>query len=73
LDKSDLYDIEAKADGNPSADELHGPMLQALLEDRFKLRVHRDTKEIPIYELTFVKGGFKLQPSKDGPCSYYGP
>jgi uncharacterized protein (TIGR03435 family) len=36
--------------------------LQTLLRDRFKLSVHRETKELPIYELTVAKGGPKLQP-----------
>ena len=30
-------------------------MLQDLLEDRFKLRVHRETRELPVYALTFAK------------------
>ena len=36
--------------------------LQTLLRDRFKLSVHRETKELPVYELTVAKGGPKLQP-----------
>jgi uncharacterized protein (TIGR03435 family) len=31
--------------------------LQTLLQDRFKLAVHRETRELPIYELTVAKGG----------------
>src|ERR1035438_7080427 len=31
---SDLYDIEAKAEDNPSRETMSGPMLQALLEER---------------------------------------
>jgi uncharacterized protein (TIGR03435 family) len=38
---SDHYDIQAKAEGNESVKQVEGPMLQALLEDRFKLKVHR--------------------------------
>jgi hypothetical protein len=37
------YDIEAKAEGNPSRSQIW-LMLQSLLEDRFKLKVHRETK-----------------------------
>jgi uncharacterized protein (TIGR03435 family) len=37
-------------------------MLQALLEDRFQLKVHRATKLVPVYELTVAKGGPKLKP-----------
>ncbi len=64
---SDHYDIEAKAEGNPSQDQMK-LMLQALLQDRFKLALHHDTKELPIYELTVAKGGLKIQPLKPGGC-----
>jgi uncharacterized protein (TIGR03435 family) len=36
-------------------------MLQALLADRFKLRIRRETKEMPVYALVVAKGGPKLQ------------
>jgi uncharacterized protein (TIGR03435 family) len=36
-------------------------MLQALLADRFKLVIHGETKEIPVYALVVGKGGPKLQ------------
>jgi len=45
-----------------------GPMLRALLEDRFKLKIRRETKETPVYALTAAKNGFKLQPLKEGSC-----
>jgi len=38
-------------------------MLRTLLEDRFKLAVHRDSKEMPGYALVPAKSGFKLKPS----------
>ena len=69
---SDQYDIEAKAEGNPSQDQMR-LMLQALLQDRFELALHHDTKELPIYELTVAKGGLKLQPLKPGDCMTYDP
>jgi uncharacterized protein (TIGR03435 family) len=65
---SEHYDIAAKAEGNPPATQIYGPMLRALLEDRFKLKVHRETKEVPVYLLTLAKGGAKLQPTKAGSC-----
>jgi uncharacterized protein (TIGR03435 family) len=46
-----------------------GPMLQALLEDRFQLKMHRETKEVPVYFLTVGKSGSKLQPTKEGACA----
>jgi uncharacterized protein (TIGR03435 family) len=65
---SDRYDIVAKAEGNPPRTQLYGPMLRALLEDRFQLKVHRETKEVPVYFLTIAKGGTRLQPAKEGSC-----
>ena len=56
---SDLYDIEAKADGPHSVDELH-VMFQHLLEDRFKLQYHKETKILPCYALELEKSGSKL-------------
>jgi uncharacterized protein (TIGR03435 family) len=67
---SDNYDIEAKAEGT-SVQEMEGPMLQALLESRFRLVLHRETRQLPIYQLTEAKGGAKLTPSKDGSCVPY--
>ncbi len=37
--------------------------LQGLLDDRFQLKCHRETKEMPAYVLTVAKGGFKLKES----------
>jgi uncharacterized protein (TIGR03435 family) len=65
---SDRYDIVAKAEGNPPQAQLYGSMLRALLEDRFKLKVHRETKEVPVYLLTVAKSGTKLQLVKEGSC-----
>lgn len=36
------------------------PMMQALLADRFKLKVHSETKQVPVYELVLTKGPSKL-------------
>jgi len=41
-------------------------MLQILLVDRFKLTLHRETKELPVYELVIAKNGPKLQEAKPG-------
>jgi uncharacterized protein (TIGR03435 family) len=65
---SDLYTIEAKAEGTPSQGTMRGPMMQALLEDRFHLKLHTEFQEIPVYTLTVAKGGPKLQVSPEGSC-----
>lgn len=41
-------------------------MLRTLLEDRFKLSVHKESKELPGYALVVAKGGFKLRPVEPG-------
>jgi uncharacterized protein (TIGR03435 family) len=65
---SERYTINAKAAGDPSASVTHGPMLQSLLEDRFQLKIRRETKEIPVYVLTVAKNGPKLQRFEEGSC-----
>jgi bla regulator protein blaR1 len=63
------YDIDAAAekDAIPAAtptkvrDERMRLMIQTLLADRFKMVVHRETKELPVYAVTVAKGGPKLQ------------
>ena len=62
---SERYDIEAKAEGNPSFDAML-PMVQTLLEDRLQLKFHRETKELPVYALVVAKAG-KLHEA-EGEC-----
>jgi uncharacterized protein (TIGR03435 family) len=62
------FDIVAKLpEGTTKADV--PKMLQALLEDRFKLAVHRDKKENPVLALVVAKGGSKMQESADAPIA----
>jgi len=66
------FDVDAKMDDDTIAalQKLPGEdkqkqiqfMLQALLADRFKLRVHTETRDRPIYALVIAKGGSKLKP-----------
>ena len=62
------YTIEANADANATSEMMQGPMLQALLEDRFKLKLHHETREVPVYDLVVAKGGPKLTPFVEGSC-----
>jgi bla regulator protein blaR1 len=65
---NDDYAIDAKADGNPTKDQMR-LMMQSLLADRFKLRVHFETKEVPALALILVKPGKlgpKLRPHSEG-------
>lgn len=66
---SDRYDVVAKAEGNPPRARMYGPMLQALLADRFKLKLHRETRDVPVYLLTSAKGGAKLQVAREASCT----
>jgi uncharacterized protein (TIGR03435 family) len=73
---SDRFDVEAKVaatdvatlkklnDDQQDAAQQH--MLQTLLADRFKLQVHKETKQLPIYELVIAKGGLKLKQATPG-------
>ena len=62
--RDQFYDITAKADGEgvPTLDQIR-PMLQTLLADRFQLKLHRETKELPVYDLLVGKNGPKLKES----------
>jgi uncharacterized protein (TIGR03435 family) len=61
------YDIDAKVDGadvealKKLTPEQRRLILQPLLADRFRLKVHTETKQLPVYELVVAKGGSKLK------------
>jgi uncharacterized protein (TIGR03435 family) len=59
---SDRFDIVARTDGRAGFEQMR-PMLQTLLEDRFRLVFHRESKELPVYALVAGRGGFKLHAS----------
>jgi bla regulator protein BlaR1 len=58
---SDRFDIDAKAeDPSKTTDEQLHQMLQQLLADRFKLKLHREEKEVSGSLLVVDKNGSKL-------------
>ena len=69
------YDIQARVAGNPTKDQFR-LMMQALLADRFKLAIHYEIKQQPIFALVLDKPGKlgpKIQPHPaDSPCSTAG-
>jgi uncharacterized protein (TIGR03435 family) len=65
---TDGYDIEAKPESNTDEKRMW-LMLQSLLADRFKLLMHRETRDLPVYNLLAVKGGPKLPPPLQRACS----
>ena len=88
---SDHYDVEAKPEDSTveaqrklSPEERHAQlmrMLQSMLADRFKLTLHHETKELPLYALMVAKNGPKLHeslpspgdPAPPGPLTPNGP
>ena len=71
---ADFFEIEARAPGNATKDQLR-LMMQSLLAERFKLAVHFESPEIPVMALTLDKPG-KLGPSlrphsESPPCAGY--
>jgi len=65
--ESDRYDVQAKADcsGGSLPREQLQLMVQSLLEDRFQLKAHKETRELPIYNLVVTKDGPKIKRSAD--------
>jgi uncharacterized protein (TIGR03435 family) len=59
------YDIDATC-AHPASRKQMMEMLQTLLEERFKLRLRHETKELSVYVLTVARGGAKLEENKDG-------
>ncbi len=71
--RTETFDIHAKTDiPNPTKDQMR-QMMRSLLEDRFKLAVHRETRPVPIFALTLAKPGTlgpQLRPHPtDSPCT----
>jgi uncharacterized protein (TIGR03435 family) len=58
---SEHFDILARAEGNPSPDEF-SVMMRALLADRFRLSVHTETRQLPVYALVMTRSDGKLGP-----------
>jgi uncharacterized protein (TIGR03435 family) len=72
---TDRWDIEGKAEEGsiqlntiPLEPTVVSPlmlMVQSLLEDRFQLKMHRESKDLPVYELLVAKGGSKMKLAAD--------
>jgi uncharacterized protein (TIGR03435 family) len=77
----ETFDLEAKIDEDDLAAyqklsereqrEQAALMLRPLLAERFRLKVHHETKILPVYVLVVAKGGFKLKQSQE-PEALYG-
>jgi uncharacterized protein (TIGR03435 family) len=57
--KSERYDISARFPADTTNEQVR-VMLQKLLADRFGLKLHRETRELPVYALVIAKSGLKV-------------
>jgi uncharacterized protein (TIGR03435 family) len=62
---TDRYDIVAKAEGTATDDQMKR-MVQTLLADQFKMKIHHESKELTAYVVSVGKTAPKLFPPKDG-------
>jgi len=63
---TDQFQIAARAEGPGTTDKQVRAMLQSLLEDRFHLSIHRETRLLPSYTLRTAAGGGKLEHAQEG-------
>jgi uncharacterized protein (TIGR03435 family) len=64
---AEQFNVDAKAAGNPGDAQMF-LMLRSLLEDRFELRSHQDSREMTVYTLMAARGGPKLSSPRNGSC-----
>ncbi len=64
---SERFAIEAKTDGAANRSETLR-MLRSLLEDRFRLKTHHETRQMPVFALVAAHGGLKLPPVDSVGC-----
>jgi len=61
---SDRFDIEAKPEGGgPMTPQVLQSVFKQILEDRFALKVHKETRELPIYALVLARSDGRLGPN----------
>jgi len=63
---SERFDVSAKLPAGAARDQVND-MLQTLLLDRFHIKLHRDSREFPVYALTVAKSGLKMKESPIDP------
>jgi uncharacterized protein (TIGR03435 family) len=65
---SERFDITATMPPDTTKEQFRA-MLQNLLAERFKLTIHRDTKELPLYAITVAKNGLKMKETVEVPAA----
>jgi len=66
--RTSRFDIEAKSsalDFPAPQHRLRRRMLESMLAERFHLKMHRETREVPVYEVVVAEGGHKLPTARD--------
>ena len=61
--ESERFDIDARMPPGTFTQRQRGAMIQAMLADRFKLKMHRETRGVPAYALVLARGDKTLGPS----------
>jgi len=64
---SEHFDIVAKRPEGVEGEPALRGMMASLLEDRFQLKMHRETRDLPAYALVVGKGGLKIKEVPPGP------
>jgi uncharacterized protein (TIGR03435 family) len=67
--QEDWFTIEARAEGNPSRDDVR-QMVRSLLQERFQFTAHMEEHEAQVYAVVVAKPGLGLKPHPEGtPCT----
>jgi len=71
------YDVQARAEGRPTKDEMR-EMVRSLLVERFHIKDHTETREMPVFRLVQIhpgKFGPNISASRadEPPCAAFGP
>jgi uncharacterized protein (TIGR03435 family) len=72
---TERYEVNAKAEdgtvvtvgvpSDPNVPDTMGLLVQSMIDDRFQLKMHRETREMSVYVLEIAKGGLKMKRSPD--------
>lgn len=62
---TERFDIDATFPGDTPLPRVR-QMMQTLLAERFKLALHRETRQLPMYSLVIAKNGLKIHPAEGG-------
>jgi uncharacterized protein (TIGR03435 family) len=65
---SERFDVDARAADTSLTREQYQQMLRSLIEERFKLNAHRETRDLPAYELLLTKTGSRLKAADPQAC-----